>query len=99
MRVGLAGARPPSVHGAVERHHEDPDLVINARYDPATSYGNAQVAEKRLGNAVLLTMDGWGHPSYQVPSECIDKWQGPLPRRSRHPTTRHGLPARETPFP
>jgi hypothetical protein len=24
---------------------------------------------------VLLTMDGWGHPSYQVPSTCIDQWR------------------------
>ena len=52
-----------------------PILLVNARYDPATSYRNAQVAEKRLGNAVLLTMDGWGHPSYQVPSVCIDEWR------------------------
>lgn len=52
-----------------------PILLVNARYDPATGYGNAQVAEKRLGNAVLLTMDGWGHPSYQVPSACIDEWR------------------------
>ena len=52
-----------------------PILLVNARYDPATGYGNAQVAEQRLGNAVLLTMDGWGHPSYQVPSACIDQWR------------------------
>ena len=52
-----------------------PILLVNARYDPATGYGNAQVAEKRLGNAELLTMDGWGHPSYQVPSTCIDEWR------------------------
>ena len=32
-----------------------------------------QVAEKRLGNAVLLSMNGWGHASYQVPSTCVDK--------------------------
>jgi pimeloyl-ACP methyl ester carboxylesterase len=49
-----------------------PILLINARYDPATGYGNAQVAEKRLGNAVLLTMNGYGHPSYQQPSKCVD---------------------------
>jgi len=49
-----------------------PILLINARYDPATGYRNAQVAEQRLGNAVLLTMNGYGHPSYQEPSTCID---------------------------
>jgi TAP-like protein len=42
---------------------------------PPPARGNAQVAEKRPGNAVLLTMDGWGHPSYQVPSTCIDEWR------------------------
>ena len=52
-----------------------PILLVNARYDPATGYGNAQVAQRRLGNAVLLTMNGWGHPSYQVPSACTVKWR------------------------
>ena len=52
---------------------ETPILLINNRYDPATGYGNAQAAEKRLGNAVLLTVNGWGHPSYQLPSTCTDQ--------------------------
>jgi pimeloyl-ACP methyl ester carboxylesterase len=48
-------------------------LLIGARYDAGTPYRNAQVAERRLGNAVLLTLNGYGHPSYQVPSKCIDR--------------------------
>lgn len=52
---------------------DTPILLINNRYDPATGYRNAQVAETRLGNAVLLTVNGYGHPSYQVPSECVDQ--------------------------
>jgi pimeloyl-ACP methyl ester carboxylesterase len=52
---------------------QTPILLINNRYDPATGYGNAQAAEKRLGNAVLLTVNGWGHPSYQLPSTCTDQ--------------------------
>ncbi|MGA8118059.1 MAG: alpha/beta hydrolase [Actinocatenispora sp.] len=48
-------------------------LLVGARYDPGTPYRNAQVAERRLGNAVLLTLNGYGHPSYQVPSRCIDR--------------------------
>ncbi|WP_155373583.1 alpha/beta fold hydrolase [Catellatospora vulcania] len=52
---------------------ETPVLLIGARYDAGTPYRNAQVAEKRLANAELLTLDGYGHPSYQVPSECIDQ--------------------------
>jgi pimeloyl-ACP methyl ester carboxylesterase len=50
-----------------------PILLINNRYDPATGYRNAQVTEHRLGNAVLLTVNGWGHPSYQEPSTCTDQ--------------------------
>ena len=49
-----------------------PILLISARYDAGTPYRNAQVAEQRLGNAVLLTLNGYGHPSYQVRSECTD---------------------------
>lgn len=49
-----------------------PILLVGARYDPGTPYLNAVVAQRRLGNAVLLTLNGYGHPSYQVPSKCID---------------------------
>ncbi len=49
-----------------------PILLVGARYDPGTPYLNAVVAQRRLGNAVLLTLNGFGHPSYQVPSRCID---------------------------
>ena len=49
-----------------------PVLLINNRHDPATGYRNAQSAERRLGNAVLLTSDGYGHPTYQDPSACVD---------------------------
>lgn len=47
-------------------------MLVGARYDPGTPYLNAVVAQRRLGNAVLLTLNGFGHPSYQVPSKCID---------------------------
>ena len=29
----------------------------------------------QLGNAVLLTVNSWGHPSYALPSTCVDKWR------------------------
>lgn len=51
---------------------KNPILLVSARYDPGTPYLNAVVAQHRLGNAVLLTLNGYGHPSYQVPSKCID---------------------------
>jgi len=42
-----------------------PILLISNRFDPATGYRNAQVAQRRLGNAVLLTENGFGHQSPQ----------------------------------
>jgi TAP-like protein len=28
-----------------------------------------------LGNAVLLTSTGYGHPSYADPSQCVERWR------------------------
>ena len=52
-----------------------PILLINNRYDPSTSYRNARRAERLLGNAVLLTNAGYGHPTYADPSQCIEHWR------------------------
>ena len=52
---------------------DNPILVIGNRYDPRTKYGNAVVAAQRLGNASLLTLDGYGHTSDVDPSDCIDE--------------------------
>jgi pimeloyl-ACP methyl ester carboxylesterase len=48
-------------------------LVIGTRNDPATAYVNAVRVARRLGNAALLTHDGFGHVSFQDPSRCIDR--------------------------
>lgn len=44
---------------------------IGTRFDPTTPLANAKVAERRLGNAVLLTHDGYGHISSSDPSTCV----------------------------
>jgi TAP-like protein len=36
-----------------------------------TALANAKLAERRLGNAVLLTHDGYGHESRADPSTCV----------------------------
>jgi hypothetical protein len=43
----------------------NPILLINQRYDPNSDYANAVHAEQYLGNAVLLTHEGYGHLSFQ----------------------------------
>jgi pimeloyl-ACP methyl ester carboxylesterase len=48
-------------------------LVIGNRYDPRTRYANSVLASQRLGNAALLTLDGYGHTSDVDPSDCIDQ--------------------------
>lgn len=49
----------------------NPILLIGTRFDPNTPLANAQKVEKLLGNAVLLTHDGYGHPSHADPSACV----------------------------
>jgi pimeloyl-ACP methyl ester carboxylesterase len=49
----------------------NPILLIGTRLDPNTPLFNAQLAERRLGNAVLLTHDGYGHLSHADPSACV----------------------------
>ena len=51
----------------------NPILLIGTRHDPSTAYANARRAERRLGNAVLLTHDGYGHISIQDSSDCVDQ--------------------------
>ena len=50
-----------------------PILLMNNRHDPATGYENAVAAEQRLGNAVLLTSDGYGHLTMNDHSQCVDQ--------------------------
>jgi pimeloyl-ACP methyl ester carboxylesterase len=49
----------------------NPILLIGTRFDPTTPLANAKLAERRLGNAVLLTHDGYGHESRADPSTCV----------------------------
>jgi pimeloyl-ACP methyl ester carboxylesterase len=52
---------------------KNPILVIGLQHDPATPYVNAVRSARRLGNAVLLTQDGYGHVSFHDPSACVDR--------------------------
>jgi pimeloyl-ACP methyl ester carboxylesterase len=63
---------------AVDRHTgpwtattPNPVLLVGTRFDPNTPLVNARLAERRLGNAVLLTHDGYGHLSHADPSSCV----------------------------
>ena len=55
----------------MEGHHPSPILVVGTRFDPNTPLVNARLAERRLGNAALLTHDGYGHLSKADLSSCV----------------------------
>jgi hypothetical protein len=45
--------------------------VIGTRFDPNTPFADARRSARRLGNAVLLTHDGYSHTSRNDPSACV----------------------------
>jgi pimeloyl-ACP methyl ester carboxylesterase len=59
--------------GPWNAHTKNPVLVVGTRYDPNTSYANAKITARRLGNAVLLTHQGYGHVSLVDPSACVKR--------------------------
>jgi pimeloyl-ACP methyl ester carboxylesterase len=52
---------------------KNPLLVIGTRFDPNTPYADARRSARRLGNAVLLTHDGYSHTSGNDPSACVKR--------------------------
>ena len=80
----LAGAPCPSwptpsadrYTGPWDATTRNPILVIGTRFDPTTPVRNARLAARRLGNAALLTHDGYGHLSRRDPSACVVRATG-----------------------
>ncbi len=54
----------------------NPILLIGTRFDPNTPLANARRVKRRLGNAALLTHDGYGHLSSADPSACVERALG-----------------------
>ena len=59
--------------GPWNAHTKNPALVIGTTLDPATPYTNARRVADLLGNAILLTHDGYGHTSEADPSHCVQQ--------------------------
>ena len=49
---------------------QHPILVVNNRYDPETPLWNAQATSDELGDARLLTVEGYGHTTLNEHSTC-----------------------------
>jgi pimeloyl-ACP methyl ester carboxylesterase len=58
--------------GPWNRSTANPVLVIGTRYDPQTAFAGARRVARLLGNAKLLTLDGYGHTTDVDPSLCVD---------------------------
>jgi pimeloyl-ACP methyl ester carboxylesterase len=56
--------------GPFDRVTANPVLVVGNTFDPATPYAGARALTDDLGNARLLTLDGWGHTALLQPSSC-----------------------------
>jgi len=64
--------RAPDVYrGPFDRRTDAPVLVVGARWDPVTSYGNAVKVARTLPNSRLISSDNWGHESAGT-SACVD---------------------------
>jgi len=83
--------------GPWKRRTARPIVVIGNRFHPATAYGNAQRVARRLGSAVLLTLDGYGHTSDVDPSTCIRQAKTRYLTELGRPAPRDGLPGRPAP--
>ncbi|MEU4241781.1 alpha/beta hydrolase [Actinoplanes sp. NPDC026619] len=74
--------------GPWDRKTANTVLVVNPTYDPATRYDFAKRMTTELGNARLLTLDGYGHTTRY--SACITGWysqyliNGALPPAGTH---------------
>jgi pimeloyl-ACP methyl ester carboxylesterase len=76
----------------------NPILVIGTRFDPTTPLRNARLAARRLGNAVLLVHDGYGHLTRRDPSTCITQALGSYLVNLTTPPSGTICPADRLPF-
>ena len=56
--------------GPFDRATANPVLLVGTRFDPASPYENAVTVNELLPNSALLTVEGWGHTSADIPSQC-----------------------------
>ncbi|WP_406726841.1 alpha/beta hydrolase [Streptomyces sp. GD-15H] len=59
--------------GPWNRAAAHPVLVVNTTHDPSTPYRAGQNMAEELGNARLLTLDGYGHTALDNPSACVGR--------------------------
>ena len=58
--------------GPFDRSLANPVLLVGIRFDPAAAYENAVVVDELMPDSALLTVEGWGHTSPEIPSQCTE---------------------------
>ncbi|MFJ3876876.1 alpha/beta hydrolase [Streptomyces sp. NPDC090077] len=62
--------------GPWDRPTAHPVLVVGTRYDPSTSYEGSEAMARELGDARLLTHDGYGHTAlFNNASSCVKEYE------------------------
>ena len=59
--------------GPFDRKTAAPLLLVNSRFDAASSYERARQVERTLHSARLLTVEGAGHTQATIDSPCADR--------------------------
>jgi pimeloyl-ACP methyl ester carboxylesterase len=75
-----------------------PILLINTRYEPNTPLAAARAVQRRLGNAVLLVHDGYGHLAAKDPSACVTAAVGTYLLHLHTPPPNATCPSDRLPF-
>jgi TAP-like protein len=75
-----------------------PILLVNTRYEPNTPLSAARAVQRRLGSAVLLVHDGYGHLNHVDPSACVDAALSDYLVRLRTPARGTVCPSDHVPF-
>lgn len=89
---------PDRYTGPWDAKTRNPVLVIGTRYDPNTGYASARRVAGLLGNAVLLTHDGYGHLSFKDPSRCVERAETAYLVRLKVPRRGTVCPSDRQPF-
>jgi hypothetical protein len=66
------GANADRYTGPFNRSTANPVMLVGIRFDPASAYENAVVVDELMPDSALLTVEGWGHTSAEIPSQCTE---------------------------
>jgi pimeloyl-ACP methyl ester carboxylesterase len=84
--------------GPWNRSTKNPILLVGTTFDPATPFANARRVARLLGDAVLLTHQGYGHTSEADPSACVTQTTSSYLVELRAPRRGTVCPSDQVPF-